>query len=165
MSEPGGRRCVFLDRDGVINEKAPPDEYIRNWGEFRFLPNIGDWIRIFNALGFMVIVITNQRGIARGIMTRESVDDIHSNMIRELAALGARIDDLFMCPHEAGTCECRKPKPGMILEAQAKWGIDLQGSVMIGDSDADAALASSCGLSFIRVSEGRIVSVSGPLEH
>lgn len=159
MTRPSGRRCVFLDRDGVINEKPAPHEYVRSWSEFRFLPEVTDWIRIFNALGFLVIVITNQRGIARGIMTRESVDEIHRNMIRDLAARGARIDDLFICPHEANTCECRKPKPGMVLEARAKWGIDLTGSLMIGDADGDAALAAACGLGFIRVADGRIVSV------
>jgi D-glycero-D-manno-heptose 1,7-bisphosphate phosphatase len=151
------RRCVFLDRDGVINERAAPHEYIRSWGEFHFLPNIVDWIRIFNALGFLVIVITNQRGIARGITARESVEEIHRNMISALAAQGARIDDVFMCPHEENTCECRKPKPGMVFEAQAKWGIDLPGSLMIGDSNDDAALAAACSLGFLRAAGGRIV--------
>jgi D-glycero-D-manno-heptose 1,7-bisphosphate phosphatase len=151
------RRCVFLDRDGVINENAAPHEYIRHWNEFRFLPNIADWIRIFNALDFLVIVITNQRGIARAMMTRESVDEIHRNMTRELAAQGAHIDDLFMCPHEEGLCDCRKPKPGMVIEAQAKWNIDLAESLFIGDSHDDEALASACGVKFLRVRNGRLV--------
>lgn len=151
------RRCVFLDRDGVINENAAPHDYIRSWNQFRFLPNIAGWIRIFNALDFLVIVITNQRGIARGLMTRESVDEIHSNMIAELAEQGARIDDVFMCPHEEASCNCRKPKPGMLIEAQAKWNIDLAGSLFIGDSDSDEALALGCGVRFLRVRDGRIV--------
>ena len=151
------RRCVFLDRDGVINEKAPPHEYICSWNEFRFLPNIVDWIRIFNALDFLVIVITNQRGIARGKMTRESVDEIHRNMISELAADKARIDDVFVCPHGENSCECRKPKPGMVLEAQAKWNIDLSASLLIGDSDDDEALSRNCGVRFLRVHQGRII--------
>jgi D-glycero-D-manno-heptose 1,7-bisphosphate phosphatase len=151
------RRCVFLDRDGVINEKAAPHEYIRSWSEVRFLPNIVDWIRLFNALDFLVIVITNQRGIARGMMTRESVDDIHRNMIVELAARGARIDDVFVCPHQENACDCRKPKPGMVLEAQAKWDIDLPASLMIGDSDSDAALAAACGMRFLRTSNGKLI--------
>jgi D-glycero-D-manno-heptose 1,7-bisphosphate phosphatase len=150
------RRCVFLDRDGVINEKAAPHDYIRSWSEFRFLPNIADWIRLFNALDFLVIVITNQRGVARGMMTRESVDEIHRNMIAELAARGARIDDVFVCPHQEDACDCRKPKPGMVLQAQAKWAIDLTGSLMIGDSDSDAALAAACGMHFLRASDGRL---------
>jgi D-glycero-D-manno-heptose 1,7-bisphosphate phosphatase len=150
------RRCVFLDRDGVINEKAAPHDYIRSWSEFRFLPNIADWIRLFNALDFLVIVITNQRGVARGMMTRESVDEIHRNMIAELAARGVRIDDVFVCPHQENACDCRKPKPGMVLQAQAKWAIDLTGSLMIGDSDSDAALATVCGMRFLRVADGRL---------
>lgn len=144
------RRCVFLDRDGVINEKAEPHHYVRTWNEFRFLPNIADWIRIFNALDYLVIVITNQRGIARGIMTQESVDEIHHRMLDAFARLGARVDDVFVCPHEENGCDCRKPKPGLVLQAQSKWDIDIGHSLMIGDSDDDAKLAALCGMSFLR---------------
>lgn len=150
------RRCVFLDRDGVINEKAAAHEYIRNWSEFRFLPNIADWIRIFNALDFLVIVVTNQRGVARGMMSPEAVDEIHRHMIAELAAQGARIDEVLVCPHEENDCDCRKPKPGMVLKAEAKWDIDLPRSLMIGDSDDDEALAFTCGVPFLRVHGGRL---------
>ena len=150
------RRCVFLDRDGVINEKAAPHEYIRDWSEFRFLANIVDWIRLFNALDFLVIVVTNQRGVARGMMTLEAVAAIHRNMIATLTARGARIDDVFVCPHEENACNCRKPRPGMVMEAQAKWGIDLQGSLMIGDSDEDAMLAAACGMRFLRAADGKL---------
>jgi HAD superfamily hydrolase (TIGR01662 family) len=69
------RRCVFLDRDGVINEKPAPHQHIRSWSEFRFLPNIADWVRIFNTLGYLVIVVTNQRGMAR-----ETVEEIHGSV-------------------------------------------------------------------------------------
>jgi D-glycero-D-manno-heptose 1,7-bisphosphate phosphatase len=151
------RPCVFLDRDGVINEKAAPGEYIRSWSEFRFLPNVVDWIRIFNAIGYLVIVVTNQRGIARGITSSEAVEELHRNMVRELSAQGARIDDVFTCPHEENACECRKPKPGMVREAQARWGIDLAQSLMIGDSDRDSGLAAACGLRFLRADGGRIL--------
>lgn len=150
------RRCVFLDRDGVINQKAAPHEYITCWNEFRILPNITDWIRLFNALDFLVIVVTNQRGIARERMTRESVDEMHRNMVAELADRGARIDDVFVCPHEENACNCRKPKPGMVREAQAKWDIDLAASLMIGDSDDDSLLAKACGMRFLRVLDGRL---------
>jgi D-glycero-D-manno-heptose 1,7-bisphosphate phosphatase len=153
------RRCVFLDRDGVINEKPEPHHYVRAWNEFRFLPNFADWIRIFNAIDYLVIVITNQRGIARGIMTRESVDEIHSRMLDALARLGARIDDVFVCPHEENVCDCRKPKPGLVFQAQAKWDIDIAHSVMIGDSDDDAKLAAVCGISFLRTDgRGRLIA-------
>jgi len=153
------RRCVFLDRDGVINEKPAPHEYVRNWSEFRFLPNIVDWIRLFNALDYLVIVVSNQRGIARGIMSAADVEEIHRNMLAELAARGALVHDIFYCPHEQGRCECRKPRPGLVIAAREKWNIDLAQSVLIGDSDADEQLAANCGLKFVRVEGGRLVRV------
>lgn len=154
------RRCVFLDRDGVINEKPPPHEYVRNWSEFHFLPNIVDWIRLFNALDYIVIVISNQRGIARGIMPAHDVEDIHRKMTSELARNGALLHDIFYCPHEDGTCNCRKPLPGLVIEAQKKWDIDLTDSLLIGDSDADAELASNCGVRFLRVANGRVIGTA-----
>jgi D-glycero-D-manno-heptose 1,7-bisphosphate phosphatase len=151
------RRAVFLDRDGVVNRKPPAGDYIRRWSEFRLVPTIAEWIRLFNVLDFPVIVVTNQRGIARGLMRREDVEEIHRNMVAELAALGARIDDIFYCPHDRDECECRKPKTGMVEQARAKWDLDLAGSLMIGDSDKDAELAARCGMKFLRVDEGRFV--------
>jgi histidinol-phosphate phosphatase family protein len=151
------RRCVFLDRDGVINQKPPPHEYIGSWADFRLLPNIVDWIRLFNALDELVIVVTNQRGIARGIMSAGAVEEIHRNMSAELARRGALIHDIFYCPHEEGTCNCRKPRPGLVLQAQAKWNIDLAQSILIGDSDADEQLAANCGLRFVRVAGGHLL--------
>jgi histidinol-phosphate phosphatase family protein len=150
-------RAVFLDRDGVVNMKPPPGDYVRHWSEFRLVPTIAGWIRLFNALDLTVIVVTNQRGIARGLMRRQDVEDIHANMVAELAALGARIDDVFYCPHDRDECECRKPKTGMVERAREKWDIDLAGSLMIGDSDKDAELAARCGMKFLMVDEGRFV--------
>jgi histidinol-phosphate phosphatase family protein len=150
-------RCVFLDRDGVINEKPAPHEYIRSSGEFRLLPNIADWIRIFNALEFVVIVITNQRGVARGLMTEAALASVHTRMLEELAAQGARIDDIFYCPHEENSCDCRKPKPGLVYAARDKWNIDMAHSLMLGDSDSDRQLAAACGVRFLRVLDGRLV--------
>jgi D-glycero-D-manno-heptose 1,7-bisphosphate phosphatase len=151
------RRCVFLDRDGVINVKALEGEYIQNWSEFQFLPNIADWIRLFNALDFLVIVVTNQRGVALGRMSLDDVAGIHRRMIRELADQGAKIDDVFVCPHEAGVCQCRKPKPGLVEQARDKWDIEVAASLMIGDSDSDEQLAAACGMRFLRARDGRLV--------
>ena len=158
------RRCVFLDRDGVINASPPPGEYVRSWPEFRLLPGVADWIRLFNVLGFLVIVVTNQRGIARGVVSAAEVEDIHRRMREQLACAGARIDDVFCCPHEEGACECRKPKPGLILQAGRKWNLDLAASLLIGDSDADRELAQSCKLTFVRVRDGRIIEAPGAPE-
>lgn len=151
------RRCVFLDRDGVINEKPVKGEYIRTPAEFRLLPNIADWIRLFNALELLVVVITNQRGVALGIMTEDDLAAIHAKMMRELAAFGARLDDVFYCPHALDDCDCRKPKPGLVYAARDKWDIDLSRSLLLGDSDNDRDLALNCGIRFLRVEAGRIV--------
>jgi D-glycero-D-manno-heptose 1,7-bisphosphate phosphatase len=149
-------RCVFLDRDGVINEKPAPHQYILSTGEFRLLPNIADWIRLFNTLDFVVIVITNQRGVARGLISEATLASIHSHMVAELAARGAHIHDIFYCPHEENSCDCRKPKPGLVYAARDKWDIDLAHSLMLGDSDSDQQLAAACGVRFLRVRDGRL---------
>ena len=148
--------CVFLDRDGVINQNPAPGEYIRSTAEFRLLPNAADWIRLFNALGYLVIVVTNQRGVALGLMTEDDLADIHRKMLSDLEAKGARIDDVFYCPHAEHSCECRKPKPGLVLAARDKWNIDLAQSLLLGDSDSDEHLAAACGVPFLRVVDGHI---------
>jgi histidinol-phosphate phosphatase family protein len=116
-----------------------------------------DWIRLLNTLDYLVIVVTNQRGIARGIMTNADVEAIHTRMIEALAAKHAHIDDVYYCPHDKNSCNCRKPAPGMVLAAQAKWNINLSESLMIGDSDSDQGLAANCGLRFLRAFQGRFV--------
>jgi len=152
------RRCAFFDSDGVINEPPIPGEYICRWEDFRLIPAVVDWMRIFNTLGYLVIVVTNQRCIDLGLVSQETVDDIHRRMVEELAARGARVDDVYCCPHGENACNCRKPKPGMVEDAVLKWGIDLEGSVMIGDSERDRGLAENTGLAFIEVSGGKITS-------
>jgi D-glycero-D-manno-heptose 1,7-bisphosphate phosphatase len=151
------RRCVFLDRDGTINVAPPAGGYIEHWEQFRFLPGAIDWIRIFNMLGFLVVVLTNQRGVARGLVRQEDLDEIHRQMALEVEKAGGRIDLILCCPHEEGECNCRKPKPGMVRQAQARWDIDLAASLLIGDSDRDRDLAAACGMGFVRVHEGRVV--------
>ena len=123
-------RAVFLDRDGVINRKLEND-YVKSWDEFHFLPDVIEAIKALNekglpsseAKGYLVIVVTNQRGIARGLMTEKDLEEIHRRMLRELQRHGARIDDIFYCPHDIkDNCNCRKPQPGMLIQAQKKWG-------------------------------------------
>ncbi len=152
------RRCIFLDRDGVINEKAPDGQYILRWEDFRFIPETVDWIKLFNAMDFLVIVVTNQRAVAKGLLTSRGLETIHSEMLAALRSAGAHVDDVFYCPHEEHTCECRKPKPGLVLQAQQKWDIDLHQSLMIGDSESDFALARTCEMRFIHAAHGRVLS-------
>jgi histidinol-phosphate phosphatase family protein len=154
------RPCLFLDRDGVINVKPGDGGYVRTWDEFRFISAAVDWILLFNALDILVIVVTNQRGVARGLVRTEDLAEIHARMTAELARRGARIDDIFVCPHEEGTCDCRKPRPGLIREAQRRWDIDLSRSLLIGDSESDRQLAVNCGLRFLKAEGGHIVAAS-----
>ena len=153
------KKCVFLDRDGTINFAPPPGEYILSVAEFRLIPILIDWIKLFNALDYLVIVVTNQRCVARGMLALDELQRIHGHMQAELARVGAVLDDIFFCPHDNAECRCRKPMPGMIDAAVAKWGIDLGHSLMIGDSDVDRDLARACGLKFVRVWEGSIRSI------
>jgi D-glycero-D-manno-heptose 1,7-bisphosphate phosphatase len=153
------RRCVFLDRDGVINRAALPGKYIESWDEWILIPSIVDWIRLFNAMGYLVIVVTNQRCIARGLVREETVADIHNRMKVVLAERGAGIDDVFLCPHEENTCDCRKPAVGLVRQAVEKWDVDVDASVLIGDSERDRQLAEAVGMPFIRVADGHIVEV------
>lgn len=154
------RRCVFLDRDGVINVAPPAGEYITSSEQLVLLPNICDWIRLFRVLGYLVIVVTNQRCVASGIITVEQLESIHERLQKLLAASGAEVNDIYYCPHGQQECKCRKPEPGMVYSAQKKWAISLDQSIMIGDSENDEGLAQRCGMTFVRVKDGRIEDIA-----
>jgi histidinol-phosphate phosphatase family protein len=141
------RRAIFLDRDGVINRRLAND-YIKEWGEFIFLPDVIDVLPMIHHAGALAVVVTNQRGIGRGLMSEEALAAIHERMQAELIErTGHRFDAIYHCPHDhADRCDCRKPLPGMLLRAAADLGIDLERSWMIGDSESDieAGLAAGC---------------------
>ncbi|MCD6507053.1 D-glycero-beta-D-manno-heptose 1,7-bisphosphate 7-phosphatase [Candidatus Poribacteria bacterium] len=141
------RRAIFLDRDGVINEKMPEGQYVTRWEEFRFLPDVAEVIRTFNDMGFLVVVVTNQRGIAKGLYTEEDLEEIHRRMSEEIERSGGRIDAIYYCPHDIHeNCNCRKPKPGMILKAAEELKIDLSSSYLIGDSITDIQSGEEAGV-------------------
>lgn len=143
----GGHRAVFLDRDGVINRKAPEGEYILREKDFEILPDAPAAIRLLKEAGFLVIVITNQRCVAKGLLSEADLQAIHKTMLKRLRVNGAVIDAIYYCPHEDNDrCACRKPKPGMLLQAASDHIIDLAASWMIGDhlSDAEAGKAAGC---------------------
>ena len=145
-------RAAFLDRDGVINRKPPEGDYVTRWEEFQFLPGVVEAIVLLNQADFRVIVVTNQRSVAKGLMTAGEVDSIHQQMCDTLAMNGAAIDSVYYCPHEIQPpCNCRKPQPGMLLSAAAAHGIDLTASWMIGDSDIDVEAGRNAGCKTARV--------------
>ncbi len=143
----------------MINVKQPDGQYVCGWDQFVWIEETIDWIRLFNALDYLVIVVTNQRAVAKGLLTMAALDEIHRRMTEELARRDARIDDVMVCPHELDACDCRKPKPGMVQAACDKWHIDLAHSLMVGDSESDRQLAINCGLSFVGVLDGKITQV------
>ena len=152
-------RAAFLDRDGVINRKAPPGQYITCWEDMHFLPGVIQGIALLNRVGFRVIVVTNQRCIAKGLVTEAGMTAMHRRMRTELSAAGAVIDDIYYCPHEMHpACTCRKPAPGMLLEAATEHNIDLANSWMIGDTDIDMQAARNAGCKTARLLEADDIS-------
>ncbi len=140
------KRAAFLDRDGVINKKAPDEGYILRPEDLEILPHVADAISRLNQADFLVVVVTNQRCVAKGLLTIDRLREIHDHMQIELGAAGARIDAIYYCPHGRDmSCECRKPAPGMLLEASTELKIDLQQSWMIGDTISDIAAGKSAG--------------------
>jgi histidinol-phosphate phosphatase family protein len=139
-------KAAFLDRDGVINRKMPEGQYVTRLDEVHFLPGVASAITRLNKAGFLVVVVSNQRCVARGLVTADEVDAIHHTMRLELKAAGATIDAVYYCPHEkTPPCNCRKPAPGMLLSAAREHHIDLVASWMIGDSRTDVAAGKSAG--------------------
>ena len=140
------QRTVFLDRDGVINRDSPA--YVTSWDRFEFLPGSLAAIAALTAAGIDTFIVTNQSAVARGLMTSDSLTDIHDRLCRIVAQNGGRIQAVFHCPHHPDDhCGCRKPRPGMILQAQDFYGLDLKKAVMIGDraSDIDCGHRAGCG--------------------
>ena len=139
-------KCVFFDRDGIVNQSPGPG-YVERWEDFHILPEFVDVLRIVTRLGFVSVIISNQRGVARGCMTAATVDDMHSRLQNVLKTQhNLSLLDILYCPHEKGVCECRKPKPGMLLDAARRHDIDLSQSWMVGDTpgDAEAGRAAGC---------------------
>ena len=139
-------KTVFLDRDGVINRSPPNMGFVRRWSEFNFIPNARKAIRELTENGYRIVVVTNQSGIGRGLFSEESLTNTHSRMLAEISKAGGRIDAVYYCPHhpDAG-CECRKPKPGMLIRAAREHHIELSSAYLIGDSATDIEAGQRAG--------------------
>jgi D-glycero-D-manno-heptose 1,7-bisphosphate phosphatase len=143
---------AFLDRDGTINRKPREGEYVLDPGQLELLPGAADAIRRLNESGWRVIVVTNQRGIARGLMSEDDLASVHERLLELLRGDGARIDRIYHCPHEAGTCDCRKPGTGLLERARKDDPeIAFERAVMIGDSRIDVDAGRAAGIRTIAI--------------
>ena len=139
------RAAVFLDRDGVINENRA--DYVKSRTEFVFLPGVMEPLRRLAQTDLVIVVITNQSAIGRGLVSSEEAEAINRYMVEEIERFGGRVDGLFCCPHRPDEgCECRKPRPGLLLRAAEELRLDLKCSFLVGDalSDVEAARAVGC---------------------
>ncbi|MFL5662694.1 MAG: D-glycero-beta-D-manno-heptose 1,7-bisphosphate 7-phosphatase [Ktedonobacteraceae bacterium] len=145
--------AVFLDRDGVINENR--SDYVKSWDEFRFLPGSKEAIARLSRAGHRIIVCTNQAGIARGIISVETVEQIHRLMIAEIVQSGGKVERVYYCPHERHeNCLCRKPQPGMLLQARDELNININDAVFIGDTISDVRAGLTVGAQAVLVLTG-----------
>jgi D-glycero-D-manno-heptose 1,7-bisphosphate phosphatase len=147
-------RAVFLDRDGVINQNRP--DHVKTWSEFQFLPGVLDALRLLTTAGFRIFIITNQAAVGRGLMSLDSLEDIHTRLRAIAHAHGARIEDIRYCPHTPEErCHCRKPQPGMIQELAERYQIDCRESFLVGDALTDIAAGQRMGCQTVLVRSGR----------
>lgn len=148
------RKAAFLDRDGVINKDK---EYVYRWEEFEFMPGAIEAMQKLQSAGYALVIVTNQSGIARAYYTEVQYQKLTQLLQQHLAEHGVKVDGVYHCPHHpkgcvpilAVDCECRKPKPGMLLQAARELGLSLSNSVMIGDKPSDIAAARAAGVSLV----------------
>lgn len=152
-------KAVFLDRDGTINEEMGYINHVSRFKIFKFVPEA---IKILNNAGYLVIVVTNQSGLARGYFDENLINMLHASLLKKVQKESAKIDAIYFCPHHPTegiqkyriNCDCRKPKPGMIKQAQKEFDISLNKSIMIGDRYKDVEFGKQLGLKTIMVLTG-----------
>jgi D-glycero-D-manno-heptose 1,7-bisphosphate phosphatase len=155
----GSRPAVFIDRDGTLTEEVG---YVNHPSRLRLLPRSAEAVRRLNDAGIPAVVVTNQAGIARGYFTESVMDAVNAELTTQLAGSDAHVDGLYVCPHHPTEgeppyrqrCECRKPKPGLLLRAAAEMDLDLTRSVMVGDKPSDLEVAPVVGARAVLVLTG-----------
>ena len=147
---------IILDRDGVLNEKASKGEYITSWENFKWKKGSKEAIKALGAMQYLILLVTNQAGIARGIMTDQDLNKLHEKLKEDVLKLGAEIASIYYCPHHwDDDCDCRKPKPGMLFKAQHDYNLNLSKIYFIGDDNRDGEAAQSAGCKFLKLSENQ----------
>jgi D-glycero-D-manno-heptose 1,7-bisphosphate phosphatase len=148
-------KLIILDRDGVINEDSP--DFVKSPEEWRAIPGSLEAIALLNKANILVAIASNQSGLARGLFSEITLDAIHRKMVHELMAHQGYIDKIFYCPHGPNdNCNCRKPKPGLLLQAMHYFGVTPEETCFVGDSqrDIDAAITAQCQPILVRTGNG-----------
>ncbi len=144
---------IFIDRDGVINENRA--DYVKSWDEFRFLPESREAISSLTKAGHRIVVCTNQAGVAQGLISTDTMEDIHHRMQAAIEEAGGVIEKVYACTHsKTADCDCRKPRPGMLLRASRELDLDMSNAVFIGDSITDMQAGSAAGVRTMLVLTG-----------
>jgi histidinol-phosphate phosphatase family protein len=140
------RRAVFLDRDGTLNVRPPEHSYVTSAGDLRWIDGAAEATAALSRAGYTLAVVSNQRGIARGLLTTDTLSELETRMQADLAPLGCRIEAFRYCPHDVdANCGCRKPAPGLVLELADELDLDLSRSWMVGDEPCDILAGRSAG--------------------
>ncbi|HVF57639.1 MAG TPA: HAD family hydrolase [Pyrinomonadaceae bacterium] len=151
MTKMTKKRAVFIDRDGTISEEVG---YVNHVSRYRVFPYSAEALRVLRDAGWLAILVTNQAGVARGYFAEEMIRSVHNLLAQELERGGARLDEIYFCPHHPSVgeppyradCDCRKPKPGLIRRAAAEFDLDLSQCWMVGDRYSDTELARNAGV-------------------
>ena len=137
--------AIFLDRDGVIIENR--SDYVRQWSHVSILPKAIEALSAFQQEGFKIVVVTNQSAVGRGLMSLQDAQQINERLVETIKEQGGWVDAVFMCPHKPeDNCQCRKPQPGLLLQAAHELSLDLRSSWMVGDAWTDLLAGQSAGV-------------------
>ncbi len=148
------RPAIFLDRDGVIIENC--EDYVRSWKDVSFIEPAIRALRQIAPLDVAVVVVTNQAVVGKGLISLDDANGINERVVNEVRRRGGRIDHAYLCPHSSDAgCDCRKPKPGMLLRAARELDLDLAQSFMVGDAITDMQAAQAAGVQSVMVRTGR----------
>ena len=148
------KRCVFFDRDGIVN-RSPGAGWVERWEDFELIPEFVGAARLAKERGYGAAIVTNQRCVATGLVSAETLAAIHDNLRKLLSEEhGVELLGIYACTHDRDLCDCRKPKPGLIVKAAEEHGIDLAASWLVGDQGRDVEAGQAAGCRTILVSEG-----------
>ena len=162
-AENAKRAAIFIDRDGVINQRRP-DDYVLDWSQFIFVPGIREALKELSTLGLPMIVISNQAAVGKGLLDKTVLEDITLKMHRVLATEGTFLTGAYYCPHRPDEdCACRKPKPALLVSAANDFGIDLSRSIFVGDSETDEQAARAAGCASVLFNSDLGIRLTCPL--